>query len=149
MTASEMPPVLVRHGDRRRAYRMAYPLLLSLAIAATIGGLLFLTFPETWSNSAIGEALPFLLERLWAIAFLGGGLLILYSMHSLNARYQVAGLLCLAACYSTYFYALLTERNLAAVVIAAPVFLGLAVGCMARAMVLRYEPKEMPWRNRS
>lgn len=146
---SAAPPTPVRMSDRRRAYRIAYPLLFSLAVSATCGGLLFLAFPETWSNSAIGEALPFALERLWAVTFLAGGVLVLYSMHSLDARYQVAGLLALACCYSTYFYALVTERSLAATVIAAPVFLGLATGCFARAMVLRYEPKETPWRRRS
>lgn len=146
---NEGPPVPVRASDRRRAYRVAYPLLMSLAISAACGGLLFLAFPETWSTSAIGDALPFALERVWAATFLAGGTLVLVSMHNLDARYQVAGLLAMACCYSTYFYALLAEREPSAVVIAAPVFLGLAIGCTARAFVLRFEPKDMPWRKRS
>jgi hypothetical protein len=124
-------------------------MLFSLACWSTVGGLLFLVFPETWSSSAIGDALPFALERAWALLFLLGGLLVLAGMWRLDARFEVGGLLALAACYSTYFFALITERQLSAVVISAPVFLALATGATARAIVLSYEPKGAPWRRRT
>jgi hypothetical protein len=162
MTTDRDPsPLSVRAGDIRRQYRLDYPILLSLALSAAVGGLTFLTFPETWNASAIGEALPLVLERAWALLFTLGGLFVLISFQRVivtddghtgpDARYQAAGLVLLAGCYLTYVYALIVQRSLDAVTISLPVYVALGGGCLLKAIILRFPAirQAAPWRQRS
>jgi drug/metabolite transporter (DMT)-like permease len=138
----------VRRSDRRRAYRHSIPVLVSISAAAMLAGLAFLAFPGIVDGSALGSSLPFLLERGWALAYMLGGLLILIGIQRLDARFEVAGLLLLSGCYFAYGYAIFDQRGFAPGAVGAPVFIGLAVGCTARAFILRFEPERAPWRRR-
>lgn len=141
----------VRVGDSRRAYWHTIPTLVSVSSCAAVSGLLFLVFPEMLAASALGDALPLLVERGWALTYMLGGALVLLGVHRLDAKWEVAGLLMLAACYSGYAYAIYAERGFRPAVVAASVFLGLALGCLRRAYILRFEPhrpENQPWRRR-
>lgn len=137
----------MRWVDRRDAYVRDHPLLLSIAVAAALGGIAFVVVPEVMARSALG-VLPGGSERVWSILLAIGGALVANGMWSLDARREVAGLLLLAGCYAAYAYAIFAFRGFAPGAASASVFAGLTVGLTLRAVILRFEPAWRPWARR-
>lgn len=126
-------------------WRLEEPILRCLAAGAAAGGVVFLLLPGVWHESALADALPPWGERAWALMLATGGLL---ALRRTDSRLEVTGLLILAACYASYLYALLLTRPFGTTVVAIPVFAALTVGCVLRALMLRFEPRGAPWRQR-
>ncbi len=131
---AEMPIETVR--ARRAIYARTYPLVLSLAVFAAIGGFLFLFVPHIIEETALGEILPGRTEMAWCALYGMGGLLILLGYWLLNSKLEVAGLLLLAMCYLIYGYSVFELRGAAPGVVSASIFAGLCVGCTGRALAL-------------
>jgi len=130
---------------QRRAYLSAYPLVVSIATTAFIGGLAFLVFPQVLVEASIGKVLPDDFELLWAACYSLGGGLVLTGFWRVDARWEVAGLLTLAAMYLVNAYTIFVFRGVGTGMVSASIFTGLCVGMTLRAYVLRFEPVR-PWR---
>lgn len=117
-----------------------WPVLLSVATCSVGCGIVYIIAPGLVADTALGEALPTLLERIWALAYTAGGVLLLYGIARVDRWWELVGLVLLAACFLGYAYALFWLREWSATSITLPVFFSLGAGCMARACLLRYRP---------
>lgn len=143
-----MPPTdPIRRSDRRKAYLIGHPFLLACGASGAVAGPLFFLMPGSLSTAALGMALPGLIERLWALTFAIGGGAVLAGMFRLDARWEVAGLLALCATYVCQAYAAVEVRGTSGLVIVG-LMSGPALGTLARAYILTYEPESAPWQGR-
>jgi hypothetical protein len=138
----------VRWSDKRDLYIKDHPMLLCIAISAVLGGLAFVIFPEILRRSALG-VLPGGMERVWGLIFMIGGGLVINGVRTIDARFEVPGLMILAGTYFSYSYAVFSFRGFTPGLASMSVFIGLGLGSTLRACVLYFEPNwKTPWRSR-
>lgn len=124
-------------GSALASWRV-WPVLLSLGMLAGGLGIIYLASPDLVAYTALGSAFSTPVERLWAVAYTAGGLLVVVGVVRPQRWWELMGLLLLSACYLGYAYALWRLRDFRSASIVLPVFTALGVGCAARATLLRY-----------
>lgn len=123
----------------RRAFRL-WPVLTIIGLTAFVSGVVYIVFPTSLDQSVIAEGMPRLLTRAWSVAYAVGGACVLIGLYRPDAQWEVAGLALLAGCYLSYAVGIVTNRGFPAASVGAPIFLAMGIGCMVRALLLRFEP---------
>lgn len=145
-----MTTTTIRVHDERRFYRLGHPVMHTLAAVAALG-VVWLTMPDIFAATAIGQAIPGPFEFVWGVAYSLGGALVLigFRRHPSGARQEVFGLMLLAGAYTAYAYAILAINGFQPGGLVASILIALAYGCARRAYILRFEPEHSPWLRRS
>jgi lysylphosphatidylglycerol synthetase-like protein (DUF2156 family) len=115
-----------------------WPVLLSCGMVAGGFGLVYIASPDLVTSTALGPAFSTAMERLWAVAYTAGGLLVVVGVIRPQRWWELMGLLLLSACFLGYAYAVWRLRDFRSASVVLPVFTALGVGCTARAFLLRY-----------
>lgn len=143
-----MPRSATRRSDKRWGQVIGdAPWLLSVALL-TLFALAFQLYPDLTQKSAIGVAFPPLAVRAWAGMMLIGCGMVYISLWRLDARWDVAGSLALAAWALSYSYAVFAIRGASTGLVACSMFSAYFAICIGRAFVLAYEPQVKLWRSR-
>lgn len=146
--ASRVGRFRVRSGDARRRYVDEHFFLFLTGAAAAIAGPVLLLLPVLLDSSALGITLTPLVERLWALVYGAAGWLVVLGMLRPDARLEFSGLVLLAAAYICEMYAAVAARGTGGLIVCA-LLVGPTIGACVRAYVLRFEPENQPWRQRS
>ncbi len=152
-TSYRAPEVYVPRSPTRRSDKRLnqiagdLPFLLGILVLTGFA-LVFQLYPGLIEKSAIGVTFPPLGARAWAALLLIGCVSIYVSLWKLDARWDVAGCLSIAAWAMSYSYAVFVVRGPSTGFVACSVFTALFVLCAGRAFVLAYEPQVKLWRSR-
>lgn len=126
----------------RLAYAASFPVLTALAFASVAASLSLLTQPDVLAMTAIGAALPWPIQVVWAVTVFAGGVILAYGVLKPQAQFEVLGCLLLGGAYAGYPLALASTRTSTSQFVAI-IFLGLAAGLVARAVILRHAPPQL------